>query len=177
MVLHNIFKNISQFNNINDYLPILNGCINADLIVLFLLFHGIFNSVYLKKWYKKYQLSAVIADVLILFIGIILARFFYKYIFNEFSIWKFTILAICIQIIHDILFYLLFQNLPIGYNAMLDFFKDYAKEVGFGAILGDSFMMAISCLLSSYFATLNLNTNIITLVISLYFFPYMINYE
>ena len=172
-----MFKNISHFSNVNDYLPILNGCINADLIVLFLLFHGIFNSVYLKKWYKKYQLSAVIADVLILFIGIILARFFYKYIFNEFSIWKFTFLAVCIQIIHDILFYLFFTNLPVGYNAMLDFFKNYAKEVGIGAILGDTFMMVITCLLSSYFATLSLNANIITLVISLYFFPYMINYE
>jgi len=172
-----IFKDISDFNNVNDYLPILNGCINADLLVLFLLFHGIFNSFYLKKWYKKYQLNAVLADVLILFIGIILARFFYKYLFNSFSIWKFTGLAVCIQIIHDILFYLLFKNLPVGYNAMLDFFKEYAKEVGVKAILGDSFMMIVACLFSSYFATQSLNMNIITLVTSTYFFPYMVNYE
>jgi uncharacterized protein YacL len=172
-----IFKDISNFNNINDYLPILNGCVNADLIILFLVFHGVFKSAYLKKWYKKYQLSAVLADVLILFIGIILARFFYKYIFKTFNIFKFTFLAVCIQIIHDFLFYWLFKSLPIGYNAMLDFFKDYAKEVGVGAILGDSFMMILSCLLSSYFASQSLNLNIITLVISLYFFPYMINYE
>lgn len=172
-----LFKDISNFSNVNDYLPILNGCVNADLIVLFLLFHGIFKSSYLKKWYKNYQLSAVLADVLILFIGIILARFFYRYFFTKFSIWKFTFLAVCIQIIHDILFYLLFSNVPTGYNAMFDFFKSYAKEVGVKAILGDSFMMIIACLLSSYFATLNVNANIITLVISLYFFPYMLNYE
>jgi hypothetical protein len=60
---------------------------------------------------------------------------------------------------------------------MLDFFKDYAKEVGVGAIIGDSCMMAIACLLSSYFATLSTNINIITLIVSLYFFPYVINYE
>ena len=72
---------------------------------------------------------------------------------------------------------MLFKSLPIGYNSMLDFFKEYAKEVGAGAILGDSFMMIIACILSSNFATYNLNTNIIALVISLYFFPYMINYE
>ena len=172
-----IFNDISNFNNVNDYLPILNGTINADLIIIFLLYHGIFKSNYLKKWYKKYQLSAVLADVLILVIGIIIARFFYKYFFKTFTIWKFTLLAVCIQIIHDILFYLLFKSLPIGYNSMLDFFKEYAKEVGAGAILGDSFMMIIACLLSSNFATYNLNTNIIALVISLYFFPYMINYE
>ena len=60
---------------------------------------------------------------------------------------------------------------------MLDFFKNYANEVGAGAIVGDSFMMILACLLSSNFATYSLNTNIITLVFSLYFVPYMINYE
>ena len=59
---------------------------------------------------------------------------------------------------------------------MLDVFKDYAVEVGSGAILGDSFMMIIACLLSSYFATYNLNSNIIILIVSVYFVPYMINY-
>ena len=172
-----IFKDISNFNNVNDYLPILNGCVNTDLIILFLVFHGASKSLFLKKWYKKYQLSAVIADVLILVIGIILARFLYKYLFNEFSIWKFTGLAVCIQIIHDFLFYFLFNNLPVGYNSMFDFFKGYAKEVGFEAVLGDSFMMILACLISSNFATYTLNINIITLIISLYFFPYMINYE
>lgn len=171
-----MFKDISNFNNVNNYLPILNGCINADLIIIFLLYHGIFKSRLLEKWYKKYQLSAVIADVLILVIGIILARFFYKYFFSSFSIWKFTGLAVIIQIIHDILFYWFFKTIPTGYNAMLDFFKEYAREVGVGAILGDSFMMILACILSSYFANYSLNTNIISLIISLYFIPYMINY-
>ena len=115
--------------------------------------------------------------MLILFIVIILARFLYKYLFTSFSIWKLTGLALGIQIIHDILFYLLFSNIPEGYNSMLDFFKMYAKEVGTGAIIGDSFMMILACLFSSHFATYNINYNIIILVISLYFFPYMINYE
>jgi hypothetical protein len=172
-----IFQDISNFTNVNDYLPILNGCVNADLIIIFLVFHGFFKSNYLKKWYKKYQLNAVLADVLILFIGIILGRFFYKYSFTEFSIWKFTSLALFIQIIHDILFFWLFTSIPVGYNAMLDFFKGYAKEVGGGAIIGDSFMMILACLFSSHFATYSLNINIIILVISLYFIPYMCNYE
>ena len=43
-----IFKDISKFNALNDYLPILNGSLNADLIIIFLLYHGIFKSYYLK---------------------------------------------------------------------------------------------------------------------------------
>jgi hypothetical protein len=172
-----IFKDISKFNNINDYLPILNGCLTADIIIIFLLFNNVFHSIYLKKWYKKFNLSASIADTLILVIGIIIARFFYGYFFKEFNIWLFTGLAVGIQIIHDILFYLLFKNVPEGYNYMLDVFKYYAKEVGVGAILGDSLMMILACLLSSYFATFSLNQNIITLIVTSYFIPYMIYYE
>ena len=172
-----IFNDISNFTNTKDYLNILNGSINADLIIIFLAFHGVFKSSYLKKWYKKYQLNAFLADTLILFIGIILARFFYKYLFVSFDIWKFTGLAVAIQIIHDGLFYWLFKSLPLGYNAMLDFFKEYAKEVGFGAILGDSFMMVLACLLTSHFATYSVNFNIISLVVAVYFLPYMLNYE
>ena len=172
-----IFKDISNFNNVNDYLPIFNGCLNADLIFMFLLYHGAVKSKMLKLWYKKFTLSAVIADVFILMIGIIITRFIYKYFFNEFSILKFTALAVCVQIIHDVLFYLLFKNTPLGYNYMLDFFKKYADELGGWAIIGDSFMMIMSCLLTSYFATFNLNINIITFIISVYFVPYMIYYE
>ena len=169
-------EDISNFNNVNDYLPILNGCLNADLIIIFMVYNGFFNSRYLMKWYKKYQLNAVLADVLILFIVIILVRFFYNYLFRSFSIWKFTGFAIFIQIIHDYLFYFIFSNIPHGYNSTLDFFKDYAKEVGINAILGDSFMMILACLLSSHFAIYNLNINIIALIISLYFIPYITNY-
>jgi len=172
------FVDISNFGYTKDYLPILNGCISADLFILFFLFHNIaFKSNYLKLWYKKFSLSAALADVLILVIGIIIARFFYGYIFTDFSIWKFTGLAVSIQIVHDFLFYLLFKNTPVGYSYILDFFKKYAREIGWHAIVGDSVMMIAACLFSSYMATLDTNMNIITLVVSLYFYPYMLYME
>jgi hypothetical protein len=63
-----MFKDISAFNNANHYLPILNSVLITDLIVIFLLFNGAIRSYSLENWYKKYQLSAVIADVLIIVI-------------------------------------------------------------------------------------------------------------
>ena len=63
---------------------------------------------------------------------------------------------------------------PRGANRMLDTFKDYANEVGFKAVLSDSLMMISACILSSYFVSLNLNTNIIILILSLYILPYAI---
>ena len=170
-----MFKSISDFGNTSDYLSILNGVLITDLLVIFLLIFGAIKSKVLVEWYRKYNLSAVIADVLIIFIGIIIARFAYPYVFGDkFSLIKFIGLAVAIQIVHDILFYYMFKLVPRGKNMMLDTFKDYANEVGFKAVLSDSLMIITACLLSSYFVSLNLNTNIIILILSLYILPYAI---
>jgi hypothetical protein len=169
-----LFADISNFNKIDDYLPILNGCLHADFVIILCVFNKIINSVYLKNWYKNFNLSAIIADVLILMIGIIIARFLYKFIFTKWDIVYFIILAVCIQITHDFLFYLFFKNVPNNYSYILNFFKKYANEIGFYAIIGDSCMMILACLLSSYFAGLSLNLNIISLIFSIYFVPFLI---
>jgi hypothetical protein len=169
-----MFENISNFNNVNDYLPILNAVLITDMVVILLLIFGFIKSKVLVEWYKKYNLSAVIADILIIFIGIIITRYIYPKLFGEFSIIKFTILAVLVQIIHDILFYLLFKNIPRGTNMMLDTFKDYANEVGFNAILADSGMMIMASLLSSYLTGQSLNTNSILLIVLVYILPYIV---
>jgi len=61
-----MFSSITNFNNIANYLPIINGCLATDLIMIFLLYNKIYNSKYLKLWYETYRLSAFMADVLIL---------------------------------------------------------------------------------------------------------------
>ena len=172
-----LFENISDFSKTEDYLPIINGAINADIIIIFLVFHGVFSSYYIKKWYKTFQLSACIMDISILIIGIIITRFLYKYIFSDYSLFKFTSLAVVVQVCHDLLFYAFFKNMPSGYNYVFDFFKKYANEVGAGAIIGDSFTMILACLLSSHFASFGLNFNVIMLVTSIYFITFHIYYE
>jgi hypothetical protein len=169
-----MLKNIADFNNINDYLPLFNAVLITDLFVIFLLNTMVIKSQVLRQWYAQYNLSAVIADVLIILIGLIITRAIYYYIFDSFSIVKFVILAVIVQIIHDILFYVFFSNIPRGVNKMIDTFKDYAKEVSYKAILADSGMMIMSCLLASYLVNKNTNTNIIVLISFLYLLPYLL---
>jgi hypothetical protein len=169
-----MFKNIASFNNTSDYLPLLNGVLITDLFVIFLLNTKVIKSVVLRKWYMKYNLSAVIADVLIILIGLIITRAIYYYLFDTFSIIKFIFLAIIVQVIHDILFYNFFQNIPMGVNNMLDTFKDYANEVSYKAILSDSGMMILACLISSYLANKSVNINIVILIIFVYLLQYLL---
>jgi uncharacterized protein YacL len=170
-----MFAPISNFANTSDYLSILNAALLTDLVFMFFLIFGVIHTKVLESWYKKYTLAAVMEDVLILVIGIVLARFLYKPIFGPtFSIVKFTLLAVFIQIIHDILFFLVFTLIPKGSNKMMDTFKAYAKEVSFNAILADSCMMILTSLLSSYFASFSTNTNIILLIFIVYLIPYTV---
>jgi hypothetical protein len=167
-------NNIANFNNINDYLPLFNAVLITDLFVIFLLNTKVIKSQVLRQWYSQYNLSAVIADVLIILIGIIITRAIYYYIFDTFSILKFIIIAVFVQITHDILFYLFFNNIPRGVNKMLDTFKDYANDVSYKAILADSGMMIMSCLIAYYLVNQTTNTNIIVLISFLYLLPYLL---
>jgi len=169
-----MFKNIANFNNINDYLPLFNAVLITDLFVIFLLNTRFIKSQVLRQWYSQYNLSAVIADVLIILIVLIITRAIYYYVFDSFSIIKFVILAVILQITHDILFYVFFRNIPRGVNKMLDTFKDYANEVSYKAILSDSGMMIMSCLIASYLVNKNTNTNIIVLISTVYLLPYLL---
>jgi hypothetical protein len=166
--------NISNFNNVSDYLPILNSVIITDLFVIILLFIGFIKSKVLQHWYRKLTLSAVIADVLIIVIGIILTRFFYPYVFSKYSLPKFLLLAVLIQVIHDILFYLFSVYVQRGKSEILDIFKDYGKEKGSTAIVADSLMMISSILIASYLKDKTLNSNIIILIVGIYLIPYMV---
>ena len=169
-----LFNNISQFGDTSDYLSIFNGVLITDMIVIGLLIGGAIKSSVLKTWYKDLSLSAVIADVLIIFIGIIIARFLYPYIFKEYSLVKFILLAVGIQVIHDILFYQLCVSVPRGKSQILDIFKDYGRENGYKAILSDSAMMVSSILIGSYLKGTSLNTNMITMISAVYILPYLI---
>jgi uncharacterized protein YacL len=168
-----MFQNISHFTNTSDYLSILNGALLTDLLFMFFLIFGVFHSKVLEQWYAKYTIAAAMEDTLILVIGVIIARFLYQLIFGHvFSLWKFTLLAVCIQVLHDILFYIFFSLVPKGSNQMMDTFKAYGKEVSFYAILADSCMMVSTCLLSSYLSSWTTNSNIVLLIFVLYMFPY-----
>jgi len=167
-------KNIGDFNMVSDYLPLFNAVLITDLFVILLLNITVIKSKVLRQWYSQYNLSAVIADVLIILIGLIITRAIYYYIFDSFSLLKFIILAVIVQITHDILFYVFFSSIPRGVNKMIDTFKDYANDVSYKAILADGGMMIMACLIASYLVNKNTNTNIIVLISFIYLLPYLL---
>lgn len=173
-----LFGSIGNFARTSDYLPLLNGCLITDLIFIYLLNTGFLKTRMLKKWYDLYGLGAVLGDVLIIFIGLIITRYLWTTYFGgatKFNLALFILLALGVQIVHDILFYYFFKSVAPGRNRMLDVFKAYAKETGVGAIIGDSSMVISAALLSAFLVNRSLNTNLIVLIVSVYLVPYFVH--
>ena len=166
--------NLTSPSNIADYLPLLNGAIITDLIVIGRVVFGLLKSKTLIAWYNLYGLSGILADVLSLMIGIIIAAFIYPFIFKKFGLLNFIIIAVIVQVCHDLLFAAFFKNVRRGSSRILDTFKDYANELGFKILIADALMIISTILLATLFTNLSTNANIIILIVSLYLVPYFL---
>jgi hypothetical protein len=139
---------IGNYKNVYDLVYILLAILIIDVAVMFLVRYSpeIFGQV-LNRWYDTFGLNAVIADVFIIFIGFIIARYIYtsyikvKFADGKWCPYKFVGTVVGVQLIHDILFYYgIVNQLPRGHNAMIDMFKDYSAG-GPKILAGDAAMM------------------------------------
>jgi len=167
------FTNISKSGNLADYVPILAAAIFIDMLVS-TISCVYFKTKNLKRWYKTYTLGAILCDVLIIVIALQITRYIYPLLFTEWSLWKFILLALAVQITHDLLFYGLFSAIPRGASGIIDVFKDYAGELGGMAIVGDSVLIIGTILLASYLAGLDMGWKIFILIVAVYLIPYFV---
>lgn len=101
----------------------------------------------LGTWYAEFGLTAIGSDILIIVLGIALAQLLVPGIKG----WNLVGLSVLIQVIHDVLFYVLvILGVPTGQNAIIDLFKKYAAEGSWKIILADSAMVASSVLLMEW---------------------------
>ena len=164
-----------NYNNKFEYIPIITANIYADLFIIFATFATIYiKTKSLEGWYKKYRLSAMIADILIGVLYILLGRYLVYKSGLKIGLTAFAGICVSIQIIFDFLFYIFFTIIPKGSNDMLDFFKGYSKEAGASALLGDSFLVIIAVIMSALLNQSSYDTNIVFLIISIYLTPYFI---
>ena len=91
-------------------------------------------------WYADFGLNAVGMDVLVIVLGIALAKFLFP------AATGLTLIgfAIAIQLVHDLLFYGIILVVPPGQNRVMDLFKRYAAEGSWKILLADSAMVAAS---------------------------------
>jgi uncharacterized protein YacL len=169
-----IFQNISNFYAVKDYLPIINATIIVDLFVIGRLVSGSLKSRTLREWYQKFELGAFMADVLSIIIGIVIARFVYTRFISQWNLLLFLVIVVMVQLVHDSLFAWFFNSVPRGFSAVLDVFKDYAKEMGGQILIADALMVSFASIFASLLCHFSTNTNIVLLIVLAYLTPYFV---
>jgi hypothetical protein len=169
-------KDLSKYK----YFPqILVSVLIVDLIVIFLVryFPKFWGST-INVWYDKFGLSAVIADVLIIVLGFMLAQYIYKnYIKPDYGYnpYLFAALLVVVQVVHDLLFYFgVIKPIPVGHNAMMDVFKTYAERGGMKVVAADTAMMLGSAAIASFLAAAPKEATLFSGVLAAYAVPYIL---
>lgn len=119
-------------------------------------------------WYSEFGMVAVLSDCLVLILGILIAQIFFP---------KYPLLltAIVIQLIHDILFYLLvIVPIPVGHNRMIDVFKSYSSENSWKILAYDSAMIGSTVLIAKELSKLNSTLSSFIGLLGLYGMTYII---
>jgi hypothetical protein len=169
---------ISNFREVSDLYYIFFGILTVDIIVLFLTRYYKVGGRFLNEWYDQYGLLAVLADVLIIFIGFLIARYIYTLYFYERFEWNpvyFIILLCVVQLVHDIAFYLgIIKPIPTGHNEMMDTFKRYADDLGAKILGGDAMLMISSALVSMLFKYVPLHVFVSISSVVSYVLPYIL---
>jgi hypothetical protein len=155
------------------FLPLLNAALATDLIWIALFLFGIIPSFYLGEWYRSFGIGAFLSDVLILMIGVLIAYYLYPYVFGTYRLVNFAILAVGVQLVHDLLFGLL---LPTRVSSpILRIFQRYISEHGFKILVADALMILSTVGLERILSNSLSSTQQILVLIGLgYLTPYLV---
>ena len=166
-----------------SFLHILTAVLVIELIMLFMFKFTNRTSVVINNWYNNLGWTSVILDVLSILIGFYIALFIYDYLLrenyinekNEFV--KFLMIVICVQIIHDISFYLfVIKPTTLGKNKVIDEFKDYAKYYRGQAIVADTMIYLFTTSILYYaIKTYSDKTNVFISLVCLYLIGYLLH--
>jgi len=172
------FEDISNFNEMPDLMFIFFGILTVDVIVLFLTRYYKVGGKYLNEWYDQFNILAVLADVMIIFIGFLITRYIYTAFFFEkfeFNPIIFMVLLVVVQLLHDLLFYFgVIRTIPYGHNEMMDTFKRYAGDLGAVILGGDALLMIGSALLAMTYKSLPLHVFVSITSVIVYALPYIL---
>ena len=125
--------------------------IEAFFLLTFRLFSNFWGNT-INVWYDKFGIIAIMIDVLIVLIGFWITQKIYNsnVIFDktDFKLWKFILIFLAVQMIHDLLFYFIIKN--INGNSIFDLIVKYGDKHGAKTIFGDSSFRSIEELCQNF---------------------------
>jgi hypothetical protein len=170
-----ILGDISNANNTLDFIQIFTAVLIVDFIVILIAKKTNKFGKVINVWYDQLGMTAVLLDVFIIVIGIIITRYIFTYFQIPFNATYFILIALIVQLIHDILLYLLvIVPSKKGTSQVVDIYKDYADENGNKILLADSAMVLASCLIAMLLKQQDNHVSISLMILVIYLIPYYV---
>jgi len=159
---------------------LLVAILMVDLVVLFLIrFFPDFWGKSINDWYNQFGLNAVISDVLIIFLGFLIAFFAYGALVEPtygWNLWLFIGVLVLVQLLHDLFFYFcVILPIPSGHNGMIDVFKSYADAGQSKILLADGAMMVGSALIANGLLSAPAPVSVFLGGLTVYAIPYILS--
>ena len=171
------WEDISDYYEINDWGFLLVAATIIEIVVIAITrFFPAFSGKYLNIWYSRFKWSAIIQDIFSVLIGFGIARYIYtEYVYpkSDWNPWYFTGVALAVQVVHDVLFYIgVIRQVPEGQNGIMDLFKKYADAGSYKLIVGDSAIMAGTSITSMILKAFPAHGVVFIGLAALYIIPY-----
>jgi hypothetical protein len=171
-----MFKNISNYSNVNDYLPIFIASIIIYIIGIIIIYlSNKEKNKKLKEFYERFNIGVIISDILLIVTSMIRARFVYTYFFKEYNLLFFILTSVGIQIFYDIILADLYNLIPKNNSLFIDILKNKEdKVIRLPIVLTSIFTNVSGILIASFLAASELNSNITLSISLLNSLPYLI---
>lgn len=174
-----VWPDISEFEEIQDWVYLAIGVLFADIFIIFLTrYFPEFFGKSLNVWYNRFKLSAVLSDVTIVLLAFSVARYIYTewiYPTQDWNPLYFTLTTVAVQLVHDVLFYFgIVKPMPAGHNAMIDVMKEYGETKGWGVLAGDSALMIGSSVTAMVLKAAPAHVTAVVGFLALYSLPYIL---
>lgn len=151
-----------------NWLALLSSAVWIDLLFLFIhkFVYKMTNS--LSVWYSTFGMTAVTSDVLVIVLGVYLAKILLPGM-------NLVAGSVIVQLVHDILFYLfVIRGTPSGQNAVIDLFKRYSAEGSWQILVADSAMIAGTVIGMQTLETMNTDKVVFLGLLAIYALTYLV---
>lgn len=150
-----MFTDIRDIRDIRSWLPIVAAACLVDTAGLFVWRYTAETDGPVNTWYDQFGLTAYVADITSMVIGIMLTQFVVTWIGGSWNPFLFCAVAVLIQLIHDVVFgNVIVPAIPTGHNAVMDLMKRYATMSGAGyVLLVDAIYMILTALIAMSLTT------------------------
>lgn len=167
--------NLGNYLNVLDWMYIFAAVLIVEFAVITMAKYPgprpFFKVEALDKWYTKFGILGVSADIISIMIGIGAARYIYTALADP-NVWNpllFFAVLVGFQLLHDLFFFFgVIDTMQKGKNEMIDVFKEYAEENGAKILVADALMMISSAATAMLLKTFPLHYTISASLVTMY---------